>query len=513
MSDVIADAAVARWAPEAVLGTAPAAGWVQTQVDTNGISSWNPAHEYVERNTLNPFLTVEEGSIVKRSANPQIVHDPNKDLMDLMAPSLMRCVTKHIGNRVSFYRPTAVTATGYTVPALGDVTAKLLAFARGFVNAANNGLKPVAAASTANEIKAAGLVVEAASAANANATLDLVGVEGSIAADFQITAANHLMSTTTSFLTTNLQQGQWGYFPSAAEALAMGSANYAFATIPAGGFFRLKSVAANLCELENQTYALGGVDAAAAKTVRIFTSRFFRNYAVLDANFARPSLHGELEQVGPGAAGGATYEYVKGCRIATMSLAANIGSKITATIAMVGTDATDPLEAGARVGGAGVNPGDSPAKAYAPQADALSDTQADLRFVQIRDENGLLLTSFVENWTLTFNNSLDSKWAQGSINPVGHEEGKFRPTLDLDCYYDNAESLRAVTAERRARWFAVTRNQQFGMLFDLPNIGLRNPQVTFQEGKLVRIRYQGCVARRNKNDNIAASLTIFGWLP
>ena len=99
-----------------------------------------------------------------------------------------------------------MTSTGYTVPALGDLTAGLLIHAKGFPTAANNGLKVVASSSTGTEIKASGLTAESLTAAR-GATVEVAGVQGDTA-DITLNSSGNLTSTTLDFTTLGLNIGQ-----------------------------------------------------------------------------------------------------------------------------------------------------------------------------------------------------------------------------------------------------------------------------------------------------------------
>src|SRR5690606_29499919 len=277
----------------------------------------------------------------------------------------------------------------------------MLIYARGFTNPENNGVHVTSGTSTATAIKVptATLVAETPPA---GAYIDVIGFQGT-SGDLEIDANGNLKSTSLDLRTLGLVVGMPIYLPTAAEATAMGNAAYAFASN--AGFAYVKSIDQNLVELEKHTWT-PQADNGSSKTVRVFAaSRFYRTWPMNDtSNYAEPTLTFEKEDIKPGVAADTRYTYVHGCGAQTFTLASPLNSKITATLAMVGMTATTPLAPANRKGGAGSVPGDSPAKAYEPQATALVDAQNDLQHVRLGDSNRVMLSKFSE-WTYTHGNN------------------------------------------------------------------------------------------------------------
>jgi hypothetical protein len=366
MSTVLSEATGAALAPETTIAVLPTAGWAIVQPNPGGIQGIEPKLKTVERDPLSVFATPEKGDNVGLDAEVTIVHDWNKDIADTLGESMFRCAASHFGGTgVSLFRPTAVTATGYTVPAAGALANGVLVYARGFSTAANNGLKKLAGASISTEIKTPGLTAEAAPPANA--TVDVIGYEASVAADIQVDASGNLTSTVLNFTTLNIPIGSWVILPTATQALAMGSAAYAFALY--SGRARVTAITATKLTLERQTWTVGGADTAAGKTVRLFfASRFYRNYT-LDTlgsipGYKKATLHGEIAEQGPGTANAATYVELQGMAVDTAELNAPLEDKIVLTTKFRGLNIQDPVLLASRPGGAGSVAGDSPAKAY-----------------------------------------------------------------------------------------------------------------------------------------------------
>jgi hypothetical protein len=507
MADFLSEAVAVRVGPEATKGIPPSTGWVEIQPNDGTLSEWGNKYTDVERNTYSKKLMVEPGDHVRKEVGFSIAHDLNKDFSDLALPSSFRCVVAHFGGTgLSLFRPTAVVDGGagddsYTVAANGALAAGMLIYPRGFSNAANNGIKKTVA-STATAIKVPTGTLVAETTPPANVTLDVIGFEGS-SGDIGISASGHLTSAGgVNFTTLGIAVGMWIYLPSQSEATAMGSANYAFATAALTGWARVTAVSATQISLERHTFTVSA-DTGAGKTIRVFvSSRLYRNYQLGDSNYARPTLHAEKEMVDE--SGAKFYEYGKGLAVNTLTIAAPMANKITATAAFIGMDATDPVASGSRIAG--------PANAYAPLATALLDTQNDLKFVRVKDTLGNALASGVDEWTLTIDNKVSPKESQATFGASGHKYGKFTYSVALKVYLDSIEQRKAVTANRQCYWDAIGKNDDYSIVFDMPNTRIRNLRETLAADDIAMLDYT-LVAFPNAADGIGCAAAVFGWLP
>jgi hypothetical protein len=492
-------------APETSLGTQPTANWLVLQPNPGGIQDFQPNFSTVERDPLSKYMTREKGDNVGLDAAPKFVHDLNKDTIDFFGTSIFRSAAKQSGGTgLSLFRPTAVTGTGFTVAALGAIPNSALFFTRGFTTAANNGLKLAAGTSTGTEIKTTGLVAEASPPSNA--TLDVVGYQASVAADIQMNASGNLTATALDFTTLGLQVGMWIYLPSSAEALEMGSAAYAFANTAYTGFARITAIAAGVLTLERRTWTVGAADLAVGKTIRFFfTSRWYRNVSIDHADYLEPSCHAELEEPGAGTAGVSAFTYGKGLSLKTFELDAPLESKIQATFSFIGTDIADPVLAASRATGAST--------ALAPQATALLDTSTDLTRVRLATASSdASLAAEINSWKLTIENNVKPRKQQGTFGAAGMIFGKIEPSVSMEAYFLTDEIPKAIRDNRDCTWDAMIRNDQCGMVWDMPKVAIRQGTKTYAANEAVMISLAS-PAFRDTTTNLVASLSVFGYLP
>jgi len=508
MANVLSESIALRLAPQPTLGTDPTAGWTQVQIDKGSLQNWKRTLQTVERNIHDKNMVPRLGSVVGWTVSPAFAHDCNKDFMDLVAEPAMRCSGAHPGgNDQRLFRVTAVTdgggsADGFTVAANGDLPAQTLVKTRGLAEDANNSVFVVTSGSTGTSVKVPTATLVAEATAPANATLDVIGFQGT-AGDIEVDGDGNLISTTLDFTTLGIQVG---------SLLKIGgaSAGTRFATNAYNGWAWVVSVADHLITLEDRTWTPGVADDGATKTIQIFTSSIYRNYAIDHSSYAEKKLYGELEE--PRANAGATsFSYCEGLGVNTLALSAPLKSKITATLSMVGTDATVGIAADSRVGGAGTNPGDSPAQAYAPLAVELADTANDEEFVRVMDNSGNLVAE-INTWTLTIGNNVTAKEVQGTPGAIDLIYGEFSHMLRVEAYYTSHDQSAAASENRKLRADACINNGEFAFAWRLPRIAMRNDNKSYEANTQVKLTFD-TPAFGHEESNTAGVLCIFGHVP
>lgn len=514
MGDVLSESITLRVAPQPTLGTDPTAGWATLQIDKGSLQNWKRMNVTVERSIHSKFMVPRKGDVIGWTVSPSFDHDCNKDFMDLFAEPSMRCVASHPGGKGQrVYRPTAVVDGGasedsYTVAALGDLPANVLIYARGFDESGNNGLKTTVSGSTATEIKVATGSLTAEADAPDNATVDVVGFVGA-SGDIAFDASGNLTSTLLDFTTLGLKKGM---------RLVIGgeATGTRFATAANNCLAYIASTpTANLIELENHVHDIDTAwtptaDAGAGKTIQIFVDSLYRNYAIDDALYSKKLVYGELEEPLAGSDSSTRWTYCKGLAVNTLTIAAPLRSKITATVAMIGTDATKPLAAADRLP-AGASAGAGPANAYEPLATALVDTQNDLDFIRLCDSSGTLVGE-INSWTLTLGNNVSPKEVQGTPGAIGHHYGEFTHSVQLEAYYTDSDQVAAATENRDLFFDAFVRNDEFAFTVRLPKVAMRNDNKTYAANTQVTLSFDA-PAFGDDDSNLAASLGIYGYVP
>jgi hypothetical protein len=293
----------------------------------------------------------------------------------------------------------------------------------------------------------------------------VAGWQASVAADIKMDVNGNLTSTVDDFTTMGLNVGQM-------IKIGGSTAGTQFATAAYNGFAYVKAIAAHLLTLEDRSWTVGSADTAAGKTVQLLFTRFDRNVPINHADYLEPSLHGELEEIGPGHCRASTYTEAKGLGVKTFEINAPLENKIVATVSYVGTQVPNPVLAGSRITG--------PSTAYAPLKAALFDTASDLKSVRLFDATtGTSLIAEINNWKLTFENNITARKVQATLGTFDLVYGKFTPRLTMEVYYTDYNVQIALNDNRDLRWDARMSNGQGGYAFRMPLVGLRGGPRTY----------------------------------
>lgn len=517
MGKVLSEAVGLCMAPQNAIGTDPVAEWMKIQPDKGSLTNIKRQNETVEDNIYSKNMTPEKGDVVGIKVGPSYAHKVNKDWLDLHASPLFRCLAVHPGGKNNRrYRVSAVVDGGvaedsFTVPALGDLPANTLIFVRGSSIAQNNGVFKTVAGSVAGSIKVATGTLAAEAAPPATMTIDVIGFEGA-AGDIKMDVNGNITSVVENFTTRGIPIGSRLVIGTG----LLGTSGTSFATRKNNALVYVKSVTAQLITTERGCFTTSEawapvVDAGAGKTIQIILGSFYRNYAIDHANYSEALLALEKEDPRAGSDGTTRYTLCRALAVNTCPISAPLKNRVVATPSYVGTDATKPVPAADRLGGAGVNPGDSPAKAYEPLATAFADTANDLKMVRMYKSTGTLVGSIV-SWTLTLGNNVSPLEVQGTLGAIDHEWGEFMHQLQLEAIYDNSQILDAASDNDDLQWDAYMRNHQFAFSFDLPRVAVRDDNLNYEANKRVRINFT-TPAFRNEDSGICGALTLFGYVP
>lgn len=472
--------------------------WLTLQPNPGGIVDLKAKWEALSREILSKNLTDEAGDHVGMTVEPKIIHDLTYDYGRQFGPDWFRCAEKHAGNKgQSTYHPTGVTATGFTVTALGDLANGLLGVGKGWTIPGNNGLKLLAGTSTNVEIKCAGLAIEAGSAANANATFEVCGVQGD-ADDYELDASGNLICTTGDFTTKGIQ-------PEEIIKIGGDTAVTQFANALYNGYAIVDIVAAKKLTLKQRTWTPGLADDGADKTIQVFYSGFSRNVPWGHADFTSATSQLEMEQPGAGAGDTSSFRYAKGLAVKTTEIDAPLKNKIVITQSYIGMIVPPPVLAAGRTAGAST--------ALAPLGAQLFDTSSDVKCIKLASaSNDGTLAAEITKWKLTIELNVKPREFQGRVGAGGHTHGKIQPKLDLDAYFLTDEIPTAVADNRDVTFMVVVGNGNGGFGINIPAAKLRDDTETFAAGDAVMIGL-GVPAHRDPATNITVCMTRFAYLP
>lgn len=520
MSTAKAQAAQVLVARAPTPGTQPTTGWMTVQPNPSGIQNFHPEYIDVRRNVLNPFMTAEKGDHVGQNATPTLVHDLNKGLLDIFGIGFTRSAAKIPGDEgVQIYYPTAATdgggsQDGFTVGADGDLLNGTIVRARGFRNAANNGVFVLEGTSTTTSIKVptATLVAETVSPTG-SAQVEVTGYQFT-SGDLQMDASGNLTTTPSTgkdCTTLGLVDGQ-------PIMIGGSTSGTKLATVPTGTYAYVNgTVTTNLIPLRGHTTIdttaktvtafSPGADDGDGKTVQLFFGVFYRNVADGDPDYIEePAWWAELRDTGVGTANAAVFSYVKDMVINSVSLAMGVESKIEATLSFTARSITAPVEAADRRSG--------PASAYPAVSMELFDTSCSDMLVHrlMNAENNSLLIAEVNSCTLTIEHGVTARKQLAACGAAGMIFGNIAPRLEMETFFERRAVPVAIENNTTCRYECVLRNGQAAVFIELPALTLSGGAKTYAENSPVMMTI-AAPAHRDTLTNRILSMSVIPYIP
>lgn len=478
----------------------PATNW--ENLEANAIGDPGPEYKKDSRRPFSITRQLRRPFVVGLDAALTLEMDVTKNAMDTFAEAMFKAAWKHSGGKgQSMYKPTAVTATGFTVAGNGAYAANRLFIARGFGNA-NDGLKLSLLSADALEIKFAGLVPQLAAAVPAGAQLEFCGIQASAAADLQLDGAGNLTSEGgVDFTTLGLNVGQLVYIPSQAEATAMGDVNFAFENAAYYGLAEVDVIEADKVTFKWRTWTVGAAELAAGKTVRVFFTKWVRNVARSHAD-ERLVSHA-FEVTYPGLAAGAdAYEYLLGYMLDEVVFNIPAEGKITMQLKFIGMTAKDP----SAVRQAG------PVDATDPVTGLAISTAVPMMRLAVDnvDETGLM-TDF-NDVKITIKNNIAGEKAIGTLGNRFTPLGTFELQNALKVYFNDLNIVTAVRDNRQLRMITAGRNTDFGMALVEPATGAMKSDKSIEHNKTVTVNSE-VSGYMDPTRKYTAALSMFAYLP
>lgn len=465
--------------------------------EPNDISKVGAQIKTTPRQPISPNLQRRKGKVTDLDSGLEWSCDLTMEALARWLPGAM--FAKYNGPGLltdgDVYRPTAVTATGYTVAASGALAADTLIYASGFNTTANNGFK-VVTASIATEIRAAGLVAEAAIPDSQNATVAVCGRQGA-AGDLQINAGGNLISAALDFTTLGLTEGQVIWIGGDAAATR-------FATAADRGFARIakSGLAANLLTL-NKKATVFTVDNGAAKTIQLFFGRFSRNVNRGDVDYLFRSHQIEVTWPDLGGVGTDKYSYALGNVVDQFNVELPITNKGGISMVLVGTDTATPTTARAT---------NASAARRAIQTDSFNTSSEIMRLRStLYDETGLT-TDFLSA-TLQLKNNVSGKKVLAQLGAKYINRGWAEVDVDCEVLFTDSAVLDAVRNNTTVTMDMALRNaDSAGVFIDLPSVTIGDGAPDLPEHDLVAVKTT-FAAFQDALFGYTISWSLFPYLP
>ena len=477
MSRVLTNNISLAYSIEATFGVLnPSGEW--KLLEPNDISTFGATITTVARNPISRTRQRRKGTVTDLDSAAEFEHDLTKEVfIDFIEGFVF---ANFLGQQLAG-RPTAVDADSYTVPSGDVLDAQTLLFARGFPDAANNGLKEVDTGATATDIPivGAGLTVDAAVPTEQNATLDIAGRRGTLSdLDLDVTAGVGTLTSAAAedFTTWGLEVGQLIHIGGLTVANQFDSAGSGMV-----GYGRITAITATTITMDKLSSTLV-TDDGSGDTVDILFGRFLKNLPTDDADFIERSYQFEaalpnLENPGPGDC----YEYSLGNLANTMAITLPLADKATVTFGFVGTDTQIPTSTRA-------TNADTPT--LTRQSGAFN-TSADILRLRIQELDETGITTCFKDVTLTLNNNVSPEKCLGTLGAVFMNTGNFEVDLEGQILFTDKAVAEAVRNNETVTMDLLLQNDDGAIAFDIPAMTLGDGSKEFPVNESVLMNLTG----------------------
>lgn len=377
-----------------------------------------------------------------------------------------------------------------------------LVYARGFTNAANNGLKvldsdPVTT-DTAIGVTDTGLVTEAS--APANATVELAGVRaktGDLAITVSGTTAtltngNNAVTSGLDFTTLGLTVGQTMHV----GGLLVGQ------QFSAGfGYGRIVSITATTIVLDKLVGTLA-TDTGAGDTVDLLFGRFIRNVDVGTADYLERSFH--VEQTFPDLFGVGTpgYQYAIGNLCNELEINLPLTSKATMSVSMIGTDTENPTSTRKT----------NAASALEPNATSALNTTSDIARMRLADVDETGLSTDFKELTLTLNNNVSPEKVLSRLGAKYMNAGIFEVSIEAQLVFTEPLVVNRIRSNATISFDFIVKNDNGAIAFDIPELTLGDGSRDYPVNESVLINLSGN-AHKSTTTGVSLGISMFPIVP
>ena len=474
-------------------------------LEPNGINTYGANISTVARNPISKFRQRRKGTITDLDSSVEFEGDLTfSHLTDFIEGFAFSTAV----NSDTVFKGVDVELTtddGYVIPSAtaaqaakfqyGAVTGPFsLVYARGYVNAANNGIKEldVDLASTDLKIAVEGTLV--AETAPTNAEVALAGIRaetGDLALAVAsgvgtLTSGNGTPANAIDFTTLGLTVGQMIHVGGLTSTNQFGSTAAADGTRSLG-YGRVTSIAAGtllLDKLSTLLVASDGTDDGSAGTeveVDLLFGRFIRNVAVDDAEFLERTFQFEGAYADLDSVGVDEYEYAIGNLCNAVSFSLPLTDKAGATFGFVGQDTETPTTTRKTNGANGITPGQT----------AALNTSSDLARLRIAQVDETVITSDFKSLTFTINNNVTPEKVLGFLGSRFINAGNLEIDIEAQVLFsDNAITTAIRNNETLSMDFILTGDDG-GLAVDIPSMTLGGGDREFPVNESILANLQG----------------------
>ncbi len=390
--------------------------------------------------------------------------------------------------------------------------ARSLLYAKGYTNAANNGLHELAAdlGSTDTTVNVESTLVTETPATSAS--LQVAGVRiGDGDLTLTVTGATATLisaADVADWSVLGLLPGQFIHIGSGTSADVLQNALKASATDDTYGYARITSISSATLNLDKLDANLATADNTGEGDCDIMFGRFLRNVAVTadsdDNRYLERSYQFEVIYPDLGGAGTDEYEYAIGNFANELALSLPLTDKATATWGFIGTNADDITQS--RKTGAAT--GTSPLRTTA------LNTSSSIRSLTT-DVVSLVSDVCFKSLTLTIRNNVTPENCLGTLGASFVNASLFEVNLEGQMLFTNKEIVNAIKNNTTVTFTAILANDDGAFAFDLPSatFGGGDREYPVDQSVLVNITGEAFNDPVGTIPNVSLGLSLFPAVP
>ncbi len=467
-----------RYAREATLGVKATTGW--RTLEPNNIPDYGAKITKVARRPISADRGRRKGTTTNLESSPGVEADLTVDAFDDFAEGFVYAEYANVEFDLKatgdILPPPAVAATDeFTIAAASALLAGkmqwvtggpfTLVYAKGYTNAANNGLHALVAdvASTDTAVLVDGTLVD--ETPSVNASLQVAGVRSAIG-DLAFTKTGDLGTIVsaldiTDWSTLGLFEGM--YIHVGSDDGTGGRQNHFDdgSTGDVYGYARIVSIVGATLNLDKLDENLDTTDAANATLVDIMFGRFLRNVPVTadadDNRFLEQSYSFEGLYPDLGGAGTDEYEYAIGNMPNELVVNMPLNDKATATWGFTGTTTEDITDSRAT----------GPSTAVTPLRTVAFNTAGDLASLSTDLVTAVSDVCF-KSLTLRIRNNASPENCLGSLGARFINTGLFEVNLEGQMLFTRKEIVNAIKNNTTVTFAAIMKNDDGAIAIDMP---------------------------------------------
>jgi hypothetical protein len=527
MSRVLTNNCGLQYAIESSIGTLPGSPNWRT-LEPNSIGSYGATITTVERRPISKQRGRKKGTVTNLESGAEFDADLTLDAFTDFAEGF---VFAEFANKEFDLRgtggvvpPVVATGTTFTIAAASALLAGKVQFttsqlatllwARGYSNAANNGLHvlTVDLAATGTTITCGGSSLVAETPPT-SASLQVCGIRVLNDADLTLT-----VSGSTATLVSGAAISNWatlGIFPG--MFIHIGSVNPTTGVVANGlgtagtasyGYARVVSISGATLNLDKLSSTLATAVGAASLSQDVLFGRFLRNVDVTDdaddERYLERTYQFEVAYPDLGGVGTDQYEYAVGNFANELTLNIPLAEKATATWGFIGTT-SDPITSTRKT---------NAAAAVSPLRTTAINTSSNIVALSTDLISSASDVCF-KSLTFTLNNNVEPEQCLGVLGASYVNSGLFEVNLEGQMLFTSAAIVNAIRNNTTTTFLAIVRNEDGAIALDIPALTFGGGDREFPVDASVLVNITGLAFNSPTGSipNVSLGISVFAVVP